>query len=76
MKLNKKGFSMVEIIATVAILGILSVIGIVSVNSIIERGKQEHYESAEKTIKMSAESYAQANRKYLPKNVGEKKKSI
>ena len=39
MKLNKKGFSMVEIIATVAILGILSVIGVISVNGIIERGK-------------------------------------
>ena len=74
MKLNKKGFSMVEIIATVAILGILSVIGIVSVNSIIERGKEEHYVSAEKALKMTAESYAQANRNYLPKNVGEMRK--
>lgn len=58
MKLNKKGFSMVEIIATVAILGILSVIGVISVNGIIERGKKEHYVSAEKTLKMTAESYA------------------
>ena len=74
MKLNKKGFSMVEIIATVAILGIFSVIGIVSVNSIIERGKEEHYVSAEKALKMTAESYAQANRNYLPKNVGEMRK--
>ena len=74
MKLNKKGFSMVEIIATVAILGILSLIGIVSVNSIIERGKEEHYVSAEKALKMTAESYAQANRNYLPKNVGEMRK--
>ena len=74
MKLNKKGFSMVEIIATVAILGILSVIGIISVNGIIERGKKEHYVSAEKTLKMTAESYAQANRNYLPKNVGEMRK--
>ena len=74
MKLNKKGFSMIEIIATVAILVILSVIGIVSVNSIIERGKEEHYVSAEKALKMTAESYAQANRNYLPKNVGEMRK--
>ena len=65
---------MVEIIATVAILGILSVIGIISVNSIIERGKEEHYVSAEKALKMTAESYAQANRNYLPKNVGEMRK--
>ena len=73
MKLNKKGFSMVEIIATVAILGVISTIAIIAVTNIIEQGKIKHYESAEKTIKMSAESYAQANRKYLPKNVGDKK---
>ena len=70
-KLNKKGFSLVEIIAAVAILGILSVIGIVSVNNIIQKGKEEHYKSAEKTLRLSAESYAQANRSYLPKNVGD-----
>ena len=69
--LNKKGFSLIEIIAVVAILGILSVIGIVSVNNIIQKGKDEHYKTAEKNLKLSAESYAQANRNYLPKDVGE-----
>ena len=70
-KLNKKGFTLVEIIGVVAILGIVSVVGLVSVNSIIQKGKQEHYVAAEKNLKITAESYAQANREYLPKNVGE-----
>ena len=73
-KLNKKGFTLVEIIGVVAILGIVSVVGLVSVNSIIQKGKQEHYVAAEKNLKITAESYAQANRDYLPKNVGEMKK--
>jgi prepilin-type N-terminal cleavage/methylation domain-containing protein len=73
-KLNKKGFTLVEIIGVVAILGIVSVVGIVSVNSIIKKGKQEHYVAAEKNLKITAESYAQANREYLPKNVGDMKK--
>mgnify|MGYP003299463335 CR=1 FL=1 len=73
-KLNKKGFTLVEIIGVVAILGIVSVVGLVSVNSIIQKGKTEHYVAAEKNLKITAESYAQANRDYLPKNVGEMKK--
>ena len=73
-KLNKKGFTLVEIIGVVAILGIVSVVGLVSVNSIIQKGKEEHYVAAEKNLKITAESYAQANRDYLPKNVGEMKK--
>ena len=73
-KLNKKGFTLVEIIGVVAILGIVSVVGLVSVNSIIQKGKKEHYVAAEKNLKITAESYAQANRDYLPKNVGEMKK--
>ena len=71
MKNNKKGFTLVEIIGVVAILGIVAVIGLVSVNSIIQKGKNEHYTTAEKHLKVTAESYAQANREYLPKNVGE-----
>ena len=74
MKNNKKGFTLVEIIGVVAILGIVAVIGLVSVNSIIQKGKNEHYKTAEKNLKVTAESYAQSNRDYLPKNVGEMKK--
>lgn len=73
-KSNKKGFTLVEIIGVVAILGIVSVVGLVSVNSIIKKGKDEHYVAAKQNLKLSAESYAQTNRDYLPKNVGEKKK--
>ena len=73
-KSNKKGFTLVEIIGVIAILGIVSVVGLVSVNSIIQKGKEEHYAAAEQNLKLSAESYAQTNRDNLPKNVGEKKK--
>ncbi len=49
MKTNKRGFTLVEIIGVVAILGIISVVGLVSVNMIIQKGKNEHYVTAEKT---------------------------
>ena len=73
-KRNKNGFTLIEIIAAVTILGIVSAIGIVSVNSIIQKGKAEHYKTTEKNIRLTAESYAQTNRSYLPKNIGEMRK--
>ena len=73
-KIRKKGFTLIEILAAVTILGILSIIGIVSVNSIIQKGKQEHYKTVEKNLRLTAETYAQANRSYLPKNIGEMRK--
>ena len=69
-----KGFTLIEIIATIAILGIMSVIAIVSVNGIIQKGKDEHYKSIEENSSLATESYVQTNRDDLPKNVGEKKK--
>ena len=69
-----KGFTLIEIIATVAILGIMSVIAIVSVNGIIQKGKDEHYKAIEENTALATESYVQTNRDDLPKNVGEKKK--
>ena len=69
-----KGFTLIEIIATVAILGIMSVIAIVSVNGIVQKGKEEHYKSIEENSALATESYVQTNRDDLPKNIGEKKK--
>ena len=70
---NKKGFTLIEIIATVAILGILAVIGIVSVSNIINKGEDEYYETLEDNVALTTESYTQTNRDSLPKNVGESK---
>ena len=48
-----KGFTLIEIIATIAILGIMSVIAIVSVNGIIQKGKDEHYKSIEENSSLA-----------------------
>ena len=71
---KKKGFTLIEIIATIVILGIMSVIAIASVNGIIQKGKDEHYKAIEENSKLATESYVQTNRDELPKNIGEKKK--
>jgi len=69
---NKKGFSMVELLAVVAILGILSTIGIVAVSNILEKAHEEYYKNQEKNLVLAAQSYMSANQNELPKVVGRK----
>lgn len=66
---DKKGFTLVELLATVTILGILSTIAIVSVSGLLEKGRNEHYKTAEKQMIQAAQSYAQQNRGALPKTI-------
>ena len=50
MKLNKKGFSLVEILVAILILGILSGLAVVSVSSMLQTAKEDYYDTIEKTI--------------------------
>ena len=68
--INNKGFSLIEILATIVIIGIVSTVGIVSVNSMINKSKQHFYESQKQQMVLAAQSYVQDNRNILPKNVG------
>ena len=67
---NNKGFSLIEVLATIVIIGIVSTIGIVSVNRMIEQSRQHYYESQEQQMVLAAQSYVNDNRNILPKNVG------
>ena len=64
---DKKGFTLVELLATVTILGILSTIAIASVSGLLQKGRDEHYKTAEKQMIQAAKSYVQQNRGALPK---------
>ena len=71
---NKKGFTLIEILAAITILGILTGIAVVSVTKIIENGKKKHYLTAEENMKLAGQSFAQQNRSNLPKAIGQKTK--
>ena len=73
-KLNKKAFTLIEILATVTILGVLSVVAMVSVNKIIQNAKETHYTNAEDQLELAGQSYVQQHRSALPKAVGQKVK--
>ena len=74
MKLNNKGFSLIEILAVVVILGIVSTIGIVSVTRLIDNSRKHYYESQQNNIVLAARAYASDHKEVLPRNIGEKKK--
>ena len=71
---NKKGFTLIEILAAVTILGVLSIVAVVSVNKIIQKSKMNHYTTAEDNLEMAGQSYVQQNRSILPKVIGQKVK--
>ena len=73
MKKSNRGFSFVELLATIVIMGLLSGLAIVSIRFLTNKAEKEYYKAQESEIVMAAKSYTQDNRNYLPKRVGFKK---
>ena len=68
---NKRGFTLVEIIATVVILGILLTTAVVGYSKYIESSKKNYYTTQEKLITQAGRDFFNDNRGYLPTMVGE-----
>ena len=57
MRLNRRGFTLVEMLAVVVILGLLIGIMVPSVNSLINKNKEDSLKSLENNIRSAAKSY-------------------
>ena len=53
--MNKKGFTIVELLAVIAIIGILSTVAVFSYNKIIEKSRRDALKDNEKMMKTAAE---------------------
>lgn len=73
MRLNKKGFTLVEILAAIVILGILMGLAIVSVSSILSNSKEGFYDNLEDQLILAAKSYYGDHRTLLPQNIGQER---
>ena len=66
MKLNNKGFTLIEILAAVTLMGILSGIGVASYTKYQEKVRKEAYEAMEKSAYAAAQNYLQATGSVVP----------
>lgn len=64
----KKGFTLIELIAVVAILGLIALIVYPSINSVIKSSQDDSYESQTKIIEKAAQAWALDNVNLLPKD--------
>lgn len=62
MKLNYKGFTLVELLAVIAIMGMLAVIMVPTISGVIEENKKNNSENLKNSIKSSARAYISDNR--------------
>ena len=68
MKLNNKGFTLVEIIAVVAIMAILMGVAVVGVSKYQESAREDAYEAMEASAHAAAQNYIQKYNLIIPTN--------
>ena len=73
-KLNKRGFTMVELLATIVIIGILGTVGVVGVTKSIKSAKDRYYVAQNKLFISAAQTYFTDNKSRLPMKSGTNKK--
>ena len=71
MKMNKKGFSLVELLAVIVIVGSLAFVAISAVTRYIDRSRKEKVVQDKKNVSMAAQMYLQSNRSLFPKLIGD-----
>ena len=69
--MNKKGFTLVELLATLIVLALVMSLGTYSISSIIENSKEKNYELLISNIKDAAESYYNECR-YMKSDIDDK----
>ncbi len=60
--MNKKGFTLIELVMTIALLSIIAIISFVSINKVIEKNKVDNCETVVESIKMAVTEYVSDNR--------------
>ena len=60
--MNRKGFTLVELIATIVLLGIVASISFVSINGVLEQNKENNCKTVVGNIKSATSEYVSDNR--------------
>lgn len=68
---RSRGFTMVELIATILILGVLTSISVVAIQAVVKNARDNYHHSQEDNFSAAARNYAEKNNQYLPKINGQ-----
>jgi len=68
---NKKGFTLVELLAVIIVLSLILAIAVPSVNKYLKASKEKAYEVQINNMLEAAETYANTYREILPQNDGD-----
>jgi prepilin-type N-terminal cleavage/methylation domain-containing protein len=66
--MNRKGFTLVELVATIALLAVIAIISFVSINGVINQSKVSNCNDLVNNIKIAAKEYVSDNRYKLENN--------
>lgn len=67
MKENNKGFTLIEVLATVTILGLLTTLVVVSYNTIVKRARVKYYQKQKELVIQAGREYFNDNHNLLPR---------
>ena len=70
--MNKKGFTFVELLATITILGLLMITVLVSYNNYLKNAKKRYMKAQEDTVTLSGKEFFTDYRSDLPQTIGDK----
>lgn len=71
MSLNKRGFTMVELLAVITIISVLGLIAITSITNILSSTEEEYYEEQEALMLVAGKNYFSDNLDKRPHDIGE-----
>ena len=66
-KMNKKGFTMIELLATITLMGIIATMAVVSYTKYVNTTKKALYRDYEKSLEVAATDYFLNHTGLLPK---------
>lgn len=67
--MNKKGFTLVELLAVIAILAVIALISVPTIANVIRESREDSYVEQERSIVNAAKTYMANNSLELPKQV-------
>ena len=68
--MNKKGFTLAELLAVVAILAIIILVAVPTFNKYVFNSKEEYYKTLESSVRTAGMEYMSENSMFLPQQIG------